>query len=113
MIPSHGRLARKLRPYASYYAAIGNEHRLAIVYMLTDDPQSVKSLSRYLELTPSLVIHHLNILVKNGWVKHHGEKKDVFYSLDKRAFLFWTELFKDTLFYRQNLSKNIILGNNT
>lgn len=102
MIPSQGRLARKIRPFVSYYAAVGHEYRLAIVFVLTDDPQSVKSLSRYLDIAPSLVIHHLRILMKNGWVKRRGEKKDVMYYLERQAFYKWSDLFKDTLFFRQN-----------
>lgn len=96
MMSTGGHLVRKARPFASYFAAVADTYRLSIVYLLSFDPLSPKDIARLLNISPALVSHHLRILLREEWIKRRGEKKQVTYELNPRAFTHWKKLFAET-----------------
>jgi len=62
------RLYQKLQPATKKFSALGNVSRLSIVYSLGREAMEFGALSRRLKISPSLLSHHLNVLLKNGWI---------------------------------------------
>ena len=61
-------LYNKMKPHAGKFHAIGNITRLSILYILAREPMEFGKIAHRLKLLPSLLSHHLNILMKTGLV---------------------------------------------
>ena len=79
------RLKQKITPVAAKFSAAGNVHRLSILYMLAQGPLTLPVIIRRLKISPSLTIHHLQILRKSGWVSKSKFGKLVTYYLSDKA----------------------------
>jgi DNA-binding transcriptional ArsR family regulator len=62
------RLRQKLNVPARRFQALGNLSRLSIVYTLGREPMDFGRLVRRLKIPPSLLSHHLKLLVAAGLV---------------------------------------------
>lgn len=65
---SNSVLRQKLERPASRFQSLGNLTRLAILYTLARDPLEFGRLRHRLKLPPSLLSHHLTVLLRSGWV---------------------------------------------
>lgn len=66
---------------AGFCAAIGDPHRVKIVYELAKKPRKVKNLSKLLGLSPSATSRHLKILRDKDLVDAQRQGHSVVYSL--------------------------------
>ena len=78
-------LIQKTSPIADKFRAAGSESRTAILAMLLREPMTFSVLVRKLELSPSLTLHHLKILLKSGWITRSKFGKLVTYYLSDSA----------------------------
>ena len=65
---------------ADMFRLLGDTTRLRIVLACLDDPISVGDIASQLELSPSLVSHHLRLLRAARVVKADRQGKQVFYA---------------------------------
>ena len=65
---------------ADMFRLLGDTTRLRIVLACLDDPISVSEIAGQLELSPSLVSHHLRLLRAARVVKADRQGKQVFYA---------------------------------
>jgi DNA-binding transcriptional ArsR family regulator len=65
---------------ADLFRLLGDTTRLRIVLACLDDPISVGEIAGQLELSPSLVSHHLRLLRAARVVKADRQGKQVFYA---------------------------------
>lgn len=65
---------------AGVFRLLGDTTRLRIVLACLDDPVSVGDIAVQLELSPSLVSHHLRLLRAARLVKADRQGKQVFYA---------------------------------
>jgi len=61
-------LHNKLKPHAAKFHAIGNNTRLSVMYTLAREPMEFGRLVSRLKIPPSLLSHHLKLLVAAGLV---------------------------------------------
>ena len=76
------------------FKALGDPSRLKIVYLLSKSPLCVCDIADVLDMTQSLVSHHLRTLRDLKLVKFKRQGKQVIYSLDDEHVL---ELLKEGL----------------
>jgi DNA-binding transcriptional ArsR family regulator len=79
------RLYQKLQPSAKKFSALGNISRLSIVYSLGREAMEFGQLSRRLKISPSLLSHHLNVLVESGWITKLKVGKLVTYYISEKT----------------------------
>ena len=92
------RLKGKIAPYVKILQAIAHAHRLAIVYLLAHEPLRTRDLMQKIGLNQSLLVHHLDILKKEGWIRKQRAGKHMTYLLEKKMFTKLVRLLKDTPF---------------
>jgi ArsR family transcriptional regulator, arsenate/arsenite/antimonite-responsive transcriptional repressor len=90
------RLRAKVKPFADHMAAIGDIHRMSIMYLLAHGPLDVRQIIDYTGISPSLMSHHLKILFEAGWVTRRKYGKRVEYAINPKGFGMLEKLFKDT-----------------
>lgn len=100
-----GRLREKVKPFVPRMAAIGEIHRLSVVYLLSYDPMEVGELAEAINIPINLLSHHLKVLLNAGWVVKSKFGRRVTYQLNEKAFFELKRLLADTPFDRQVLSK--------
>ncbi len=66
--------------------ALGDSTRFKIIKNLSEKPMFVKELADRLELSSATLSHHLNILMKNGFLEVKVEDIRTYYSLKKDTF---------------------------
>jgi ArsR family transcriptional regulator len=68
-------------------AALGDVHRLLLLYALADEPHNVGELAQRVGLSQPAVSHHLRILRESGVVDAERRGKQmVYFPLDARIF---------------------------
>jgi DNA-binding transcriptional ArsR family regulator len=77
------RLLSKVAPYAHLFSAVGSEYRIAILYLLIEKSRTPSEIAPYLRISQPLVVHHLSLLKKSGWVGTERIGLHVFYSVKK------------------------------
>ncbi len=65
---SRANLYNKLKPRAAKFHAIGNTTRLSVLYIVAREPMEFGRLVSRLKIPPSLLSHHLKLLVAAGLV---------------------------------------------
>ena len=90
------RLRAKVKPYADTMAAIGDVHRMSIVYLLAHGPLDVRQIVDYTGVSESLTSHHLKKLFMSDWVSRRKYGKRVEYTLNPKTFRVLESLLKDT-----------------
>lgn len=66
----------------SIFKAMGDPSRLKIIYILSKSPLCVCDIADLLDMTQSLVSHHLRTLRNLNLVKFKRQGKQIIYSLD-------------------------------
>ena len=94
------RLKGKIAPYAKKLRGIAHPHRLAIMYLLANDPLWVRDLVQKIGIPQSLMAHHLKAMEKTGWVRKSRDGRHMLYALQKKAFKEMMRLLSDTPFWR-------------
>ena len=87
------RLQQKVAPTAEKFRALGDANRFAILYLLAADPMDVGDIIDRTKLSPSLVAHHLKVLLQTGWVTKTKYGKLVTYYLVEGAVGELTKFF--------------------
>lgn len=95
------RLIAKVQPTAAILCGIAHEYRVAILYVLAQDPTWVEDLSRTLGIPPTLVVYHVRAMEAGGWITKKRVGKHVIYAVrmsvfkELRAFLMSTPLWRE------------------
>lgn len=74
---------------ARLHAALGEEHRLELVDLLTHGDLSVQELERQVDLPGNLLAHHLNVLEDAGLISRRvseGDRRRRYVVLDREVF---------------------------
>ena len=98
------RLIDKVSRLEPLTQAVSQKYRLAILYLLAHDPKETWEITETLMIKEPLVIHHLQKMVKAGWVKRIRMGRRVTYQLEENAFIELRKFLGDTPFFR-NLSR--------
>ncbi len=80
-----------MKKIAEFYKALGDETRLKIMRMLSEQEMCVCEIIDRLNITQPAVSHHLKILRQAGFVKDSRDGKWIYYSLNEDVF---AEVFK-------------------
>ena len=80
---------------------VAHRYRLAILYLLSHDPRETRELSYMLDLKEPLLIHHLQIMVKSGWLKRVKTGRHVTYALKEDCVRELKKFLGDTPFFRK------------
>lgn len=75
-------MREKVDRLADFFAIIGDETRIRILFALKENSLCVCDLANVLSMTKSSISHQLNKLKASGVVKCERNGKQVFYSLD-------------------------------
>lgn len=67
---------------AETFHLLGDANRLALVLACLDQPVNVGDMARQLDLSPSLVSHHLRLLRAARVLKRERRGKQAYYNLD-------------------------------
>lgn len=100
-----GRLKEKAKLFAKRMRALAHPYRLAIIYLLANDPMWVRDLVDHLNIPENLISHHLKQMYLSGWVLKTKEGRNVTYRLNEKAFFELNRFLADTPFERDVLSK--------
>ncbi|MFM0484243.1 metalloregulator ArsR/SmtB family transcription factor [Paraburkholderia strydomiana] len=73
------RLADRIAPLADLFRLLGDPTRLRIVLACVDERRAVGAIAEELNLSPSLVSHHLRLLRAARIVRAQRQGKQVFY----------------------------------
>lgn len=94
------RLIDKTTMLAPIVRAVAHRYRLAILYLLAHDPKETFEIADTLIINESLAVHHLEQMVKSGWVKRVRTGRRVTYSLEKEAAVTLQKFLGNTPFFR-------------
>lgn len=75
-----------MKKIAEFYKALGDEVRLKILQMLSEQEMCVCEIIERLDMSQPAVSHHLKILRQVGLVKDSREGKWIYYSLHDGVF---------------------------
>ncbi len=92
----------KIDRLADFFAIIGDETRIRMLFALKESPLCVCDLANVLSMTKSSISHQLNKLKASGIVKCERNGKQVFYSLDDAHII---ELFDIAIKHTEHKSK--------
>lgn len=76
----------EMKKIAEFYKALGDETRLKILYMLSEQEMCVCEILDRLKMSQPAVSHHLKILKQVRLVKDSREGKWIYYSLNDGVF---------------------------
>lgn len=95
------RLIDKTTKLSNLTQGVSHRYRLAILYILSHDPKETRELSYLLSMEEPLLIHHLQIMVKSGWLRRIKTGRHVTYELKKDCALELIKFLGDTPFFRE------------
>lgn len=90
------RLKEKVEPTVKQLKGVSDVYRLGIVYLLAAGDLLTREIVAALGIPESLVSHHLNVLIRSGWVLRVRTGKKVTYKLNEKMLLTMQRLFADT-----------------
>ena len=79
------RLLSKVTSYSELFSSAGNIYRTAILILLSEKPQTPSQIAEQLKISQPLVVHHMLLLKKSGWVTTERIGLHVFYIIKKSA----------------------------
>ncbi|MBI5620375.1 helix-turn-helix transcriptional regulator [Candidatus Gottesmanbacteria bacterium] len=85
--------------------AVAHRHRLAILYLLSHGSKATYELADTLIIKEPLLVHHLEIMVKSGWIRRIRQGRRVWYELEKTPFVELMKFLGDTPFFRDLRSR--------
>ena len=77
---------KQMKKIAEFYKALGDESRLKIIQMLTEQEMCVCEIIDKLNMSQPAVSHHLKILKQAGFVTDSREGKWIYYALNYGVF---------------------------
>lgn len=75
-----------MKKIADFYKALGDEVRLKILHMLSEQEMCVCEIIDKLDMSQPAVSHHLKVLRQAGLVKDSRDGKWIYYSLNGSVF---------------------------
>lgn len=99
-----------LRMHADYCKAVANEHRLAILYLLSERELSVGDLARELDLSVHNVSQHLRVLKERGIVVDHRDGQTVYYASASPKLVAACHLIREALIEQHVARGTVLLG---
>jgi len=105
MMTTGVRLRENSKPVSQRLRAIAHPRRVAIITLLAHDPMTMHEIAENMDAGMTLVVHHLNILLKYGWVTKKRNGREMVYTLRTRPFTELLHTFQETPFgstYRSN-----------
>jgi len=100
------RLIDKVSHLEPLTQAVSQKYRLAILYLLAHDSKETFEIADTLMIKEPLAVHHLNQLVKSGWVRRIRTGRRVTYELQENAALELKKFLENTPFFRNIFSKS-------
>lgn len=94
MIPQRAEIARM---HAELCSGISDPNRIAILYLLSEQPSNVKDITGRLHLPQSTVSRHLRILRNSGLVQFERKGREVVYDLSDKRVIAALELLREVL----------------
>ena len=73
------------REAARIFKAFGDEHRIQIINILSEQEKSATELLAELPIVQSTLSHHMKILTESGIVKAQSEGKWTYYSVNREG----------------------------
>ncbi len=95
------RLIEKTTRLSKLTTAVAHRYRLAILYLLAHDPKETRELAYALAMKEPLLIHHLQIMRKAGWIKRIRTGTHVTYELEDYCALELKKFLGDSPFFRK------------
>ncbi len=95
------RLLQKIAPYNKMIKGVAHQYRVAILYLLANEPMWGEDLARHLRIKENLLMHHLNAMVAAGWLTKQREGRHVVYRLRPRTFKEVPEFLSETPFWKE------------
>jgi DNA-binding transcriptional ArsR family regulator len=80
---SNKRILAKVAKSASCFQALGNPYRMAIVILIKKEPATPSFLAQKLGIKEPLIVHHIAMLTKTGWITRTRSGFHVSYGLKK------------------------------
>jgi ArsR family transcriptional regulator len=96
-VPSPQDMAPVFRMHAELCKALANQHRLAMLYTLTQHEMSVGELATALGLPIHNVSQHLRVLKERKLVRSRKEAQTVYYSITNVKFIQGCTLIRQAL----------------
>ena len=75
----------KYSEYASYFAALADEHRIRIVAMLLDGEMFAGNILKELDISQPTLSHHMKVLCESGIVSARKNGRWTFYSISENG----------------------------
>lgn len=100
-----------MKKIAEFYKALGDEVRLKILHMLSEQEMCVCEIIDKLDMSQPAVSHHLKILRQAGLVKDSREGKWIYYSLNGSVFeeVFSSEKAEVIQYYSEPLKRKLAI----
>lgn len=103
-----------MRPLLAMHAAVcnalANQHRLAIMYCLSQGEMSVGALARALDISVHLASQHLRVLKTQMLVQSRREAQTIYYALANRKFVEACQLMCQALIEQHQAAGQTLLA---
>jgi ArsR family transcriptional regulator len=109
-LPATSELRPLFRIHAELCKALANEHRLAILYALSQGERSVGDLARELELPIHTVSQHLRILKEKLLVRSRKEAQTVYYSITSLKYVQGCTLIRQALIEQHRAEGQLLVA---
>ena len=97
LTPAAAELQPVFRAHAELCKALANEHRLAILYTLSQGEKCVSDLAAEIGISVHNVSQHLRLLKERGLVRSRKEAQTVYYSITNFKFIQGCTLIRQAL----------------
>jgi ArsR family transcriptional regulator len=97
LTPAAAELQPVFRAHAELCKALANEHRLAILYTLSQGEKCVSDLAAEIGVSVHNVSQHLRLLKERGLVRSRKEAQTVYYSITNFKFIQGCTLIRQAL----------------
>lgn len=94
------RLHDKVSKLETLTQGVTQKYRLAILYLLAHGSKETFELADTLMIKEPLLIHHLEIMMKSGWVRRTRQGRRVWYAVEKTPFIELLKFLGNTPFFR-------------
>jgi DNA-binding transcriptional ArsR family regulator len=97
-----------LRMHAEYCKAVANEHRLAILYLVSEGERSVGDLAATLNLSINNVSQHLRVMKTHGLLSSRRDGRTVYYTTSNPKLVAACHLIREALIEQHQANQVII-----
>lgn len=78
------KLIRRSAIEARTIRAVAHTHRIAVLHLLSDTDMRLKEIAAHMQISESLLVHHLGALIRAGLVGKYLVGARTFYRLEKK-----------------------------